>query len=252
MNKGRVLEVTFEDVFYNLALEESIFTNLPKFNLPVTIRFWQNPKSVILGRGQNLREEIDETYCVLNGIKICRRISGGGAVYHDKGNLNISFFIKRSFFPDLNETEQYQNYFTNTIIEALRKHGINDVEKEGISNILYQKKKISGAAGYLKKEWFLHHTTLLFAANLEHLENSLLSRTRDSPDKKVSRYYPTTNLKINNLPAFKRQLIRNLSSKLNIRFEQSFLSNSEKVLADKLKTNVYNQPDWVFKKRRDI
>ena len=59
MKKGRVLEVTFDDLHYNLALEEAIFTNIPNANYSMTVRFWQNPMSVNLGRGQDLAEEID-------------------------------------------------------------------------------------------------------------------------------------------------------------------------------------------------
>ncbi len=251
MKTGRILEVTFDDLHYNLALEESIFTNLPNSNYQLTIRFWQNPKSVVVGRGQNLSLEVDTTYCMLNNIEIGRRISGGGAVYHDSGNLNISFFVNRNNFPDLDNTDQLGVFFTELIIDSLVDLGFTDIVKEGSSNILYQGKKFSVSDGYLKKEWYLHHATLLFDSNLTHLESSLLSKSAESTDKQVDRYFPTINLPIKNLQTLKKTLTKKLEGKLDVKFEQNFLSNSEKVLADKLKTSVYNQSAWIRHKRRE-
>lgn len=251
MKKGRVLEVTFDNLQYNLALEEAIFTNLPNSNYQMTVRFWQNPKSVVVGRGQNLRQEVDTTYCTLNNIEIGRRISGGGAFYHDRGNLNISFFINRSSFPDITNIDQLKAFFTEILIDSLVDIGFTNVEKEGSSNILYQGKKISGCDGYLKKEWYLHHATLLFDSNLTHLESSLLSKTTESTEKSESRHFPTTNLPVKNLQALKKTLTKKLENKFGVKFEQNFLSNSEKVLADRLKASVYNQPIWIQNKRRE-
>ncbi|MCK4896387.1 MAG: lipoate--protein ligase family protein [Candidatus Heimdallarchaeota archaeon] len=251
MRKGRVLEVTFDDLQYNLALEEAIFANLPASNYQMTVRFWQNPKSVVVGRGLNLSQEVDVTYCLLNNIKIGRRISGGGAVFHDGGNLNISFFINRNDIPGLDDTDQLRAYFTELIIDTLVDLGFTNIEKEGSSEILYQGNKISGSVGYLKKEWYLHQATLFHDTNLSHLENSLLSRTVESTDKKESSRFPSINLPVKNLQALKKTLTNKLEEKIGVKFEQSFLSNSEKVLADKLKTSVYNQSLWIQNKRRE-
>ncbi len=251
MIKGRVLEATFDDLHYNLALEEAIFSNLPISNYQMTVRFWQNPKSVVVGRGQNLSQEVDNTYCLLNNIEIGRRMSGGEAVFHDGGNLNISFFINRSNFPDLDDTDQLSGFFTKLIIDSLVDLGFTNIEKEGSSNILYQGKKVSGSAGYLKKGWYLHHATLLFDSNLTHIESSLLSKTAESTDKSESRYFPSINLPIKNLRALKKTITRKLEEKIDVKFEQSFLSNSEKVLADKLRTSVYNKDVWIQNKRRE-
>ncbi|MBY9000247.1 MAG: lipoate--protein ligase family protein [Candidatus Heimdallarchaeota archaeon] len=250
MRKGRVLEVTFDDLHYNLALEEAIFTNLPNSNFHMVIRFWKNPPSVVIGVGQNLKSEVDETYCLLHNIQIGRRISGGEAEYYDSGNLNISFFINTSTLSDLDTIEQYGDFFTNSLIESLRNTGFNEVEKEGYSNILYLNKKISGSAGYLRKGWFLHHATLFHKANLEHLEHSLVSKINDPSDNKDSRYHPTVNLPIENIQNWKKSLLKVLEHKLDIKFVQSFLTNSEKTLTDKLTSEIYCQSEWIQNKRR--
>ncbi len=251
MRKGRVLEVTFNDLHHNLALEEAIFTNLPNSIYQMTIRFWQNPKSVVVGRGQNLSQEVDRTYCLLNDIEIGRRMSGGGAVFHDSGNLNISFFINRSNFPDLDNTDQISGFFTQLIIDTLIDLGFTDLEKEDSSIILYRGKKISGSNSYLKKEWYSHHATLLYNSNLTHLESSLLATTDESTAKKEQKHFPAINLPVKNLQALKKTLTKKLAENLNIKFEQSFLTNSERVLADKLKTSVYNKSAWIQNKPRE-
>jgi len=250
MRKGRVLEVSFDDLHYNLALEEAIFTNLPNSNYQMTVRFWQNPKSVVVGRGQNLSHEVDVTYCLLNNIVLGRRISGGEAVFHDSGNLNISFFINRNDFPDLGDVDQLRGYFTELIFDSLVVLGFTNLKREGISNILYQDKKITESTGYLKKEWYLYHATLFYDTNLTHLESCFSSKTKEISDKQAGRHYPTVNLPVKNLQALKKSLTKKLERILDIKFEQYFLSNSEKVLADKLKISVYNRSAWIQNKRR--
>ncbi|MCK5142025.1 MAG: hypothetical protein KAQ70_07515, partial [Candidatus Heimdallarchaeota archaeon] len=83
------------------------------------------------------------------------------------------------------------------------------------------------------------------------LESSLLSKTIESTNKSESSYIPSINLPVKNLQALKKTLTQILEKKIDVKFEQSFLSNSEKVLADKLKTSVYNQSEWIQNKRRE-
>lgn len=87
--EGRILNLSYPNAFQNLALEEA----LAKSNLSssiTTVRLWENPPSVILGRFQNPTDEVDIAFCNSRGIKIARRFTGGGAVYHDLGNLNFT------------------------------------------------------------------------------------------------------------------------------------------------------------------
>ena len=128
MRKGRVLEATFDDLQYNLALEEAIFSNLPKSNFQMVLRFWRNPPSVVLGQDQNIKSEVDETYCLLNDIQIGRRISEGDTEYHDGGTLNISLYINKNDLSDLETIEQYNEFFTNAIIESLKNSSFSDIE----------------------------------------------------------------------------------------------------------------------------
>ena len=85
-------ESTSTDPYYNLALEDYFFTHMD----PMKDYFllWQNDKAVIVGKYQNTLEEVDQTFVDERGIRVARRLSGGGAVYHDLGNLNYTFIVE--------------------------------------------------------------------------------------------------------------------------------------------------------------
>ncbi|MFX0151215.1 MAG: biotin/lipoate A/B protein ligase family protein [Candidatus Hodarchaeota archaeon] len=91
----RILSFNSDNIFYNLALELAILLDHSHSPYDLSIRFWRNPKSVVLGRNQSVEDEVDLEYCKKNEITLSRRISGGGTVYHDKGNLNLSFFLPK-------------------------------------------------------------------------------------------------------------------------------------------------------------
>jgi len=144
----------------NLAIEEHVLRNLT-VKEPIVL-FYVNDPSVIIGRNQNSIEEIDRDYVEANGINLVRRLSGGGAVYHDHGNLNFSFVTDGA--RDLHNFAK----FNDPIVAALRELGV-DAELRGKSDIFANGKKISGNAQYASKGRMFSHGTLLFDTNLEHL-----------------------------------------------------------------------------------
>ncbi len=151
----------------NLAIEEHILRNLTVTE-PIVL-FYVNDPSVIIGRNQNSIEEIDPDYIEANSINLVRRLSGGGAVYHDHGNLNFSFVTDGS--RDLHNFSK----FNDPIIAALRGLGVN-AELHGKSDIFADGKKISGNAQYSSKGRMFSHGTLLFDTNLEHLLKAINPR----------------------------------------------------------------------------
>jgi lipoate-protein ligase A len=251
---GRVLDYETDDLYYNLALEHTILLLHSKSQYSSTVRFWKNPKSVIVGRNQLVEEEIDTDYCHKNNILIGRRISGGGAVYHDPGNLNISFFASKKNIPkNLNMTE-ITEFFTDLLIEILKNSlpNLSEIERKGSSNILHRGKKISGSAGYLRNNWVLHHATILYSVDLENLEKSLLARLEKPTIKRKSEYYPTTNLPNFNYERLKESTIEVLKMNLRMNFNFYGLTRQEKVHADKLSVDMYSQPSWIFDRKRDM
>lgn len=159
---------TGTDARWNLAAEEYL---LHRFDEPV-FRLWRNDGSIIIGRHQNAYAEIDLEYVREHGIKVVRRMTGGGAVFHDLGNVNYSFF-------NLSGAD-----FTEPVIKALATLGLK-VEKSGRNDILLDGRKISGTAAFKQGGKLLQHGTLLFSASMASLSKALRPRPEKFADKAV-------------------------------------------------------------------
>ncbi|MBN8253885.1 lipoate--protein ligase [Priestia flexa] len=149
----------------NLAIEEYALKHL---DINETyLLFYVNEPSIIIGKNQNTIEEINTKYVEDQGIHVVRRLSGGGAVYHDLGNLNFSFITK-------DDGESFHNFkkFTEPVIEALAKLGVN-AELSGRNDILAEGRKISGNAQFSTKGRMFSHGTLLFDSEIENVVSAL-------------------------------------------------------------------------------
>lgn len=153
------------DPAVNLALEEYCVRKLDMSD--DYLLFYINEPSVIIGKHQNTIEEIDSAYVMEKGIHVVRRISGGGAVYHDKGNLNFSFMTRYSH-------DSIHNFklFTQPVIDVLAELGIN-AELNGRNDITVDGKKISGNAQFTDTRSMFSHGTLLFNTHLEDVVKAL-------------------------------------------------------------------------------
>ncbi|MCB0773919.1 MAG: lipoate--protein ligase [Flavobacteriales bacterium] len=153
------------DASFNLALEEYCLLNLPMDSS--YLLFYVNAPSIIIGKHQNTVEEIDTDFVQERGIRVVRRISGGGAVYHDLGNLNFSFI--RPYRP-----EHFNNYreFTAPVVAALQELGV-PAELTGRNDIVVDGRKVSGNAQARRRDRMFSHGTLLFRSNLEDVVRSL-------------------------------------------------------------------------------
>jgi len=148
---------------FNLAMEE-YFLTIKKQDV---ILLWRNAASVIIGYNQNAIEEIDIDYVQQNNIPVIRRQSGGGAVFHDLGNVNFSVIHK------LGEGD-FSNYgkFTAPICTFLQSLGVC-AELSGRNDLTIEGMKFSGNAQAVKNGWIMHHGTILYNANVEHLAKAL-------------------------------------------------------------------------------
>ncbi|MBD2843874.1 lipoate--protein ligase [Paenibacillus sp. IB182496] len=153
------------DAALNLALEEYALYNLP-LDEPCLL-FYINAPSIIVGRNQNTIEEVNSDYVASRGIQVVRRLSGGGAVYHDLGNLNYSILTK-------DDGQSFHNFarFTKPVTDALNKMGV-PAALTGRNDIQVEERKISGNAQFFSKGRIFTHGTLLFDSELTEVANAL-------------------------------------------------------------------------------
>lgn len=165
------------DPQWNLATEEYLFKT---FKEPV-FRLWRNDSSIIIGLHQNAYAEINLDYVKRNNIKVVRRLSGGGAVFHDLGNVNFTFIDNQT---TKEQTSEMFARFTKPIIEALKALGV-EASLMGRNDLVIDGKKFSGNAVAVYKERVLQHGTLLFCASMANLSEALANRPEQFAGKSV-------------------------------------------------------------------
>jgi lipoate-protein ligase A len=153
------------DATLNLALEEYILTELD-INETYLLFYSMSP-TVIVGKNQNTVEEINMDFVKKNHVTVTRRLSGGGAVYNDEGDLSFSFITK----DDGNSFHNFKK-FTDPVVRALRQMGV-EAELQGRNDLVVNGKKISGNAQFATRGRMFSHGTLLFDVNLENVARAL-------------------------------------------------------------------------------
>ena len=171
----------------NLALEQYVFDALARKD--DFFMLWRNSDAVIIGLHQNTADEVNFAYAEQNGIKIVRRLSGGGAVFHDLGNLNFTFIINAQSAETLDSGR-----FTLQIADALIGLGLH-AELSGRNDIEIDGCKFSGTASYFRGERLMLHGTLLFDTDLDKLSSIL----RVSDDKIVSKGVGSVRNRVTNI-----------------------------------------------------
>lgn len=242
--------------FWNLALEEYAFEHIAKEE-PMLI-FWQNDNSIIVGKFQNTVEEINVPYVSRNGIRVARRLSGGGAVYHDMGNLNFTIITSAHDIESIN-----LHAFSMPLKKTLQEIGI-DAQISGRNDVLIDGKKFCGQSQYIKDGRIMHHGSILFHSDLRVLSQAL----KVSDDKIISHGHKSVRSRVTNivdylkvplsLQNFKELFKRNISSSTKLEeipFDASTLSKVQLLSAGKYATWSWNygkNPDCSIHKKRRI
>ena len=226
--------------YFNFALEEYL---LKKTDQDL-FRLWMCDPCISVGKNQNTISEINSDYVRKNSIPIVRRQSGGGAVFHDLGNLNFTFIsCNNNSFSDFKR-------FTQPIIDLLKTLGIN-AEFSGRNDLLIDGKKFSGNAQYNYKNKVIHHGTLLFSSQISNLSNALKVKPIKLKSKGIKSVKSrVTNIsehldKPMNISEF-RDLIMNYVFSLNS--NNSYFNLTEKDIenVNKLSKEKYSTWEWNF------
>lgn len=227
------------DPCYNLALDEYLLTKTDKQYLTL----WRNEPAVIIGRNQDALKEVDSAFLREKGIRLVRRMSGGGAVFHDLGNINFSYFVKW--------TESFDFApFSGMVVEALRQMGV-PAEISGRNDITVEGKKISGAAQHKHGDRLLHHGTLLFDADVSYMQQAL----RVDPKKLAGKGVSSVKSRVGNIRSylgdmditeFMEQLLKLLYDICPEDCEMTALSPSDIDGARKIKEEKYALEEWNY------
>ena len=157
------------DPAFNMAVEEALLASAGEEPL---FLLWQNSPAVILGRHQDARREVDLAYAQQEGIAVIRRLSGGGAVYHDAGNLNYTFILPRCGGESKTVSSDEFRLWSKPVLDVLRGMGVN-AEFSGRNDLTVGGRKISGTAQALLYGHLLHHGTLLLSTDFGKMSRVL-------------------------------------------------------------------------------
>ncbi|MBR4394995.1 MAG: lipoate--protein ligase [Eubacteriaceae bacterium] len=161
----KYIKTNWDIPYYNMALEEHLTGDEGMDDDYVF--FYIHSPSIIIGRYQNAYAEVNEGFVRERGIHVARRISGGGAVYHDRGNLNYSFIVNSNGSKKIDFAR-----FTEPVIRTLEDLGIK-AHLSGRNDLCVGERKFSGNAQYINSRKVLHHGTLLFDENIEDMVSAL-------------------------------------------------------------------------------
>lgn len=230
------------DPYWNLALEQHLFQTVGQHK--DCFLLWQNEKSVIVGKHQNTIEEINGSFIEKHRIPVVRRLSGGGAVYHDLGNLNFTFITNKNYLNQL-----HMQAFCAPVIDTLKQLGIT-AQISGRNDLTIQGKKFSGNSQYIEGTRLLHHGTLMFSSDLGMLERAL----NVSGDKITSKGIQSVRSRVTNIQEhlphpvcmeeFKNRLKENVLNTLE--WEPHVLSGQDLTEIDQLAKQRYRTWEWNY------
>ncbi|WP_298832113.1 lipoate--protein ligase [uncultured Planococcus sp.] len=178
----------------NLAIEEYLLKTMDVEKDPFLL-FYINEPSIIIGKNQNTAEEINTDYVDSNGIHVVRRLSGGGAVYHDLGNLNYSFIT-------VDDGNSFRNFrkFTEPVVKALQSLGVN-AELSGRNDLMAEGRKVSGNAQFSTRGRMFSHGTLMFDTEVD----AVVSALKVSKEKIESKGIKSIRSRVANVSEFLKE-----------------------------------------------
>lgn len=183
----KFLDYESHSPYENIAIEELLLQPFiktePKEGL---LRVWNNPKCVVIGRGEKIDQQVHLDQTEKNQIPVIRRVSGGGTVLHGPNNLNLSFFLPFHIASELKNLKASYQLILSWVQKALFESHKIQIDVNGSCDLVLEDRKISGTAQARKRYGILHHMTLLLNADYEGME-SYLQEPQKRPDYRSQR-----------------------------------------------------------------
>jgi lipoate-protein ligase A len=242
---GRIIHSDSFNPWYNLALEEYLLNNTRKNE--VILYLWQNDKTVVIGRNQNAWKECDCKTLEENGGKLARRLSGGGAVYHDLGNLNFTFIMDKNLYDIHTQLE--------VILKAVRNSSI-EAEFLGRNDLVASGRKFSGNAFYYSTKASYHHGTILIDTDFKHM----LQYLQPSKEKIESKGIESIKSRVVNLKELnssvsieqmKEELEKQFKELYEVKPEKEIISPNQISQVGELKEK-YSSWEWLYGQAPDF
>lgn len=257
MNTWRSLPLEIRNGFWNMALDEAILHKAIKKKVPNTLRFYKwKPSTASIGRNQSLQDEIDTEFAQKRGFNVVRRMTGGGAVFHDETReLTYSIVCPIKMLEDLGAKKVIEQFeiITQGIIIGLMNYGLKP-EKDVIHcpAILLDGKKFSGNAQVRRKGFILQHGTILLDFDPE-LMYSVLKAPENVGKSRMVRSVRSKCIGIkNHIGSYDEaklinSLERGFQMSLGIELERGTFTEEEKNLAETLVKDKYSNIKWLKK-----
>lgn len=223
--RTRLISSTSYDPWFNLALEECLLDQVGENE--IILYLWQNDNTVVIGRNQNPWKECKCNILEASGGKLARRLSGGGAVYHDLGNLNFTFIMDKKLY-DLPKQ-------LKVILDAVNNMGVK-AEFTGRNDITVDGRKISGNAFYYRDTTAYHHGTVLINCDM----NKLVDFLQVSMEKIVSKGVESVRSRVVNLKEIKPEInVEETKKAITKAFLDIYGGNGEEILVEEETVKKY-------------
>lgn len=236
------IDVSSTDPAFNLALEQYAFDALPRERS--WFMLWRNHNTVVIGRHQNTLAEVNEAAVKEKNVTVVRRLSGGGAVYHDLGNLNFTFIQDAAQGGQLD-----MGLFCRPVAQALQAMGV-DAQVNGRNDITIDGQKFSGNSQYVREGRVMHHGTILYDSNLDTVAQVL----RVDPEKIQARGVASVRSRVTTvrshmprpvpLEDFKARLLEEISRERPM--EPYTLTEGDIAAVEAIKRARYDRWEWNY------
>lgn len=255
VEEWRLLDTGLNDAFYNMALDEAISIARSRGLVPNTVRFYRwEPSAVSIGYFQSMNEEVDVEACDQMGIDYVRRITGGGAVYHDRdGELTYSLIIDEGHRLISRDIQKTYETLCSGLVLGLRNLGV-PAEFKPINDIVVAGKKVSGNAQTRRMGVIQQHGTILRKVNPKVMFRVLKvpsEKIRDKMIKTVEERVTSIERHLGRSVGFeelKSALKRGFEEAYSIKLILGEVTRFERNLANKLRSEKYATREWNFKR----